>query len=194
MKHIDFAKLVERFEGSLRPEDVRLVDEHASNCRECSTSYRKLADIFAYTAPVESEAVPQATTARILNIYQRKPAQADAPQPERRGLATLLFDDWQMAVNERYSGIESRQLLFQVEEYQVDLRIEFSGEFGMVAGQIFPAIANATAELINSDRQITAEVSELGEFVFDAVPKGNYELRIASADSEIILEQVPIQQ
>ncbi len=194
MKHIDFAKLVERFEGSLRPEDVHLVDEHASKCGECSIAYRKLADLFAYTAPAESEDVPQATTARILNIYQRKPAQENEPRLERRGLASLLFDDWQMAVNERYSGIESRQLLFQVNEYQVDLRIEFSGEFAMVTGQIFPAITNATAELIHSDRRITVGLSELGEFVFDAVPKGRYDLRIASADSEIILDQVPIQQ
>lgn len=194
MKHIDFAKVVERFEGKLHPEDVRIVDEHADTCRECSATYRKLADLFSYSAPVEFEAVPQATTARIMNIYQRKPSQAKTPRPERSGLASLLFDDWQMAVNERYSGIESRQLLFQVDEYQVDLRIEFSGEFGMVAGQIFPAISGATAELIHPDRRIAVELSELGEFVFDAVPKGSYELRIASKDSEIFLDQVPIQQ
>lgn len=194
MKHIDLAKIVDRFEGKLDPEDVSLVDEHVVKCAECSAVSRKLAHLFAYTAPVESEAVPQATTARILNIYQRKPARAESNRTEGRGLVSLLFDDWQTAVNERYSGIESRQLLFQVDEYQVDLRIEFSGEFGMVAGQIFPAIPNAIVELSEQDRRISAELSELGEFVFDAVPKGSYDLRIASEDSEIFIDQVPIQQ
>ena len=194
MKHTDFAKVVERFEGNLRPEDVRIVDEHADECRECSTIYRKLVDLYAYTAPIESEPVPQATTANILNIYQRKPAQAKTVLPERRGLASLIFDDWQMAVNERYSGIDSRQLLYQVDEYQVDLRIEFAGEFGMVTGQIFPAIPNATAELVNQERQIAVELTEHGEFIFDAVPKGNYELRITATDCEIVLDKFPIQQ
>ena len=194
MKHIDLSKMVERFEGSLRPEDIRIMDEHANKCGECSVIFRKLKTLYDYVVPVESESVPQSTTARILNIYQRKPAQENSPRPAGQGLASLLFDDWQMAVNERYSGVESRQLLFQVEDHQVDLRIEFSGEFGTVAGQIFPAIPNATAELVHSDRRIAVELSELGEFVFDTVPKGNYKLHIVSADCEITIDQVPIQQ
>lgn len=194
MKHIDFAQLVDSFEGKLTALEMARVDEHVTHCGECYSAHGKLAAIFSYTAPVETESVPQATTARILNIYQRKPVPQESPVPTLRGLASLIFDDWQMAVNERYSGIDSRQLLYKTGEYDIDLRIDLAGEKVVLGGQIFPELIGATAELTSSEQNLTAIVNEFGEFAFAPMDTGTYDLLITAGDIVITIEQVPLER
>ena len=194
MKHIEFSQLVDRIEGKLAEAEISRVDGHLAVCGQCSSDQLKLADIFAYVAPAEAESVPQATTARILNIFQRRPAPAATSAPARRSIASLIFDDWQVAVNERFSGIDSHQLLYRVGESEIDLRIDLAGGNGQLSGQIFPEIAEATAELTLGETTVSTPLNTFGEFAFAPLPRGCYDLRIIAGDEVILIEQVPIQQ
>jgi hypothetical protein len=194
MKHIEFAQLVDRFEGKLPADENRQIDGHVRACGKCAAASRKLADLFAYSPPTATETVPQATTARILNIYQRTPAPISTPDPGRLGLASLIFDDWQMAVNERYSGIDSRQMLFRVGQFDIDLRIDLAGDNARLAGQLFPETADSTAEIASETHRLSVKLNEFGEFVFDLLPRGIYDLSFTVGDEKIVIEQIPVQR
>lgn len=194
MKHIEFAKFVENFEGHLPADEEREIAAHVGQCRECETEFRKLADFFAYTELKDLEPVPQAVTARILNIYQRRPVPSETILPEPGGLGFLIFDDWAMALNERYSGFDSRQMLYRIKGFDIDLRIELIGDKCRLTGQLFPENVGATAEISSSNDTATTTLNEFGEFVFDLVPQGVYDFRISVGKEDLSIEKVPLQR
>ncbi len=192
MKHVAFAQLIEKLEGTLPSDDVREIEVHISDCNECSVEYRRLAQFFAYSDAVEYTDVPQAVTARILNTYV--PKRKAVPQAARRTgfIAQLLFDDWQMALNERRSFADTRQLLYKIGENDLDLRLEFREDKCRIAGQIFPDCQNGVAEIFSENISETAVLDDNCEFSFDFVPLGQYGLRL-TLDGEIIeVENLPV--
>ncbi|CAN5414788.1 hypothetical protein BH10ACI3_BH10ACI3_06850 [soil metagenome] len=192
MKHIEFARLIDRFEGRLSVEHETEITQHLSTCGECSAESAKLATFFAYSRPEETYPVPQAVTATLLNIYLHRPATAEAPAKRSILSGLLVFDDWTMALNERYSGIDSRQLLYRVGEYDVDLRLDFAGELCGLAGQVLPEFPNGEITISTGENTYAATLNEFGEFTFETVPQGIYDITIASATDELRLEKVAL--
>ncbi len=192
MEHIEFGTLIEKFEGRLDARDEHEVAAHIAGCGECRAESTKLADFFAYVEPQVIDHVPQVVTARILNLYQRKPALSQAETNERPGFVSLIFDDWQMAINERYSGLDTRQMLYRIGAFEIDLRLELVGDKCSLAGQIFPETVGATAEISSSTHATTAALNEGGEFTFDPVPLGVYDFRILTDTEDLRIEEVPL--
>jgi len=191
MRHIELSQFLERFDGVTTNEPRKEIDEHLAVCVDCSTLYRKLCALHSYSRPFAAEEVPQATTARILNIFQSR------PQPsEQSGLvfniASLIFDDWRTLIHERFSGLDSRQLLFRAGEFEIDLRIDIHGETCALAGQIFPELANAMIRVESSQTTYEVRTSTFGEFYFDALPAGEYTLVITAGDVCLRIEKVPL--
>ncbi len=194
MKHIEFAKLVERFEGRLTTGEELEMAAHIDACGDCGTEFRKLANFFNYLTLKDGEPVPQAVTAGILNIYQRKPAQNQPVVTESRGIGSLIFDDWSMALNERYSGLDTRQMLYRVKDFDIDVRIELIGDKCRLAGQVFPEIIGASAEITSPEHCASADLTEFGEFTLEPVPQGVYRLKISAGSEELILEDIPLRR
>lgn len=194
MKHIEFGELLDKFEGRLPVRETREIDSHLAVCVDCQSESATLTDFFAYVARDETEQVPQAVTARILNIYQRRPLPVELLSEKPFGTGFLVFDDWAMALNERYSGLDSRQLLYRVGEYDIDLRIELSGDVCRLAGQVFPAITGAAVEISSSKLTSEVSINEFGEFLFEPVPQDDYDLLISYSSVKILLEKVPLQR
>lgn len=190
MKHIEFAQLVDKFEGHLPVPDA--IESHAAECRPCGAEYRKLEEFFGYVGQRPVEEVPQAVTANILNIYQRRPAIKQASTSLLSKIGVLVFDDWTTALNERYAGMDSRQLLYNADGFDIDLRIELCGGRCRVAGQIFPDFSDAEVTLSNGGLSTTVAINATGEFAFDAVETGDYSLRIFSSDIDITIENIPL--
>ena len=187
MKHIEFSTLIEDFEGRVPEKSAPAISEHLAVCSACLSDSAKVAQFFAYAGSQKFEPVPQAATANILNIYKRRPKKSGVPSP---GRSFLVFDDWTMAVNERFSGSESRQLLFEVGNLTIDLRLEFQGENCSVSGQIFPDAENAAISIISAERSLTGSFGEFGEFVFDPAPQDLYEIRISIASTDLSIPEV----
>ncbi|NOT47718.1 MAG: zf-HC2 domain-containing protein [Acidobacteria bacterium] len=192
MKHIEFERLVEKFERRLSDQENGEIDAHIAECSDCGIKSAKLADFFAYSDIKDLERVPQAVTAGILNIYQRRPVRTDIAVPQTGGHDFLIFDDWQMAVNERYSGLDTRQMLYRFKGYDIDLRIELISDQCRLTGQLFPESIGATAE-ISSNQTQTTTLNKFGEFAFDLVPQGVYDFRISVGKEDLWIEKVPLQ-
>lgn len=193
MRHIELSQFLEIFDGVSAAAPDRAMDAHLVVCRDCSDTYRKLTELYAYSRPAAEEDVPQATTARILNIYQRSPQPAK-PSKLVFNIASLIFDDWQTLVHERFSGLDSRQLLFRAGEFEIDLRIDIHGDNCTLAGQILPELADATIRVESGEIVREVKTSDLGEFHFDSVPAGEYTFSITAGHVSLRVEKVPLTQ
>jgi len=193
MKHPEFEKLVKNFEGRLALNDAQKVSEHLQACAACAASAAKLENFFRYVN-AENGQVSQADTARLLNIFKpEKPASVKGESKIKRLFASLVFDDWQMAVNERFAAADSRHLLYQAEDFEVDLRLLFAGGKCHLSGQIFPdCIQHATAEIFSEETSEKIFLNNYCEFVFPPVKEGIYNFRVNSGEKIIEIENLSL--
>jgi hypothetical protein len=214
MKHLEFEKLVDGFEGFRLPLDDekrrREVSEHLRECEECAARAAKLEIFFRYVKADKNAEVSQADTAALLNIFKPKGKAAAAASGRgskiKRLLASLMFDDWQMVLQERLNFSDSRQLLYRAGEFEVDLRLDFavggngSGGSCQVSGQVFPdcgssAVPAASAELYSAAAGATGEkvfLNDCGEFVFPPLKEGIYNFRLSSGETTIEIENLSL--
>lgn len=194
MKHVEIETLINKFEGRLDASDEHEIAAHIADCSECAAESAKLADFFAYAEGHKTNDVPQAVTARILNIYQRNPVPQSNKTSIGSSIASLIFDDWQLALNERYSGLDTRQLLYRAGDFEIDLRLELVGDMCRLTGQLFPAHDGVTVMLSSDDLTATASLTEFGEFTFDLVPQGDYDVRITINNNVLNIENIPLKR
>lgn len=192
MKHLTFEKLVDKFEGRLAAADADSILSHLKECSACHAEHRKLEDFFGYVSIRPSEEVPQAATANILNIYQRRPVVEIAKEGLLSKLGVLVFDDWTTALNERFAGMDSRQMLFNADGFDIDLRIEFVGESCVVTGQVFPDCPGAEITLSSQEASEKVTLNDMGEFSFVPVKTGEYSLRIRNDEVDLAINNIPL--
>lgn len=199
MKHLEFEKLVKNFEGLLSLAEEQEVSGHLKQCAECAASAEKLEKFFGYARTDKAGQVSQADTARLLNIFkpEKNVSETGAPGFGQRWLASLVFDDWQTALNERFSAAtDSRHLLYRVaeEQFEVDLRIHFAGGKCYLSGQVFPNCGpqGATAEIFSENEREKVSLNNYCEFVFPPLPEGLYDFRINSGGQIIEIEHLSL--
>lgn len=93
------------------------------------------------------------------------------------------------------ASAEDRQLVFTTT--LGDIAIDVSGDNAgcMLAGQLFLDIEDTSllVQLVSQDVEVAQTVAdEFGEFQFEGVPSGTYDVMIASADVDIELPQVTL--
>jgi anti-sigma factor RsiW len=196
MKHPEFEKLIARFESSLPKDEAEEIVRHLSGCAKCAAQNRKLSDFYSYANADQSEAVPQATTARLLSIFRakkRRPAKQRAFSLKL--LAKLVFDDWETAFSERYAATgDNRQLLFRADGFELDLRLNFDGGKCQLSGQVFPDCgAAATAEIFSTVASETVRINEYCEFSFSPLAEGIYNVRLTLAETVIEIENLSLE-
>lgn len=183
MKHIEFEKLLKKFEGLLAENESGEISAHLAECRDCAVQSAKLEKFFSYANDKPQEEVGQAVTARLLNIFQPKKAFERKKESFGKRLSAILaFDDWQTALNERFTFSDTRQLLYKAENYDIDLRLNFIGGKCQLSGQILPDCETATIEIASENVREKIEVNENCEFVFPLVSQDIYDLRIHFKD------------
>ncbi|MFT3744836.1 MAG: hypothetical protein QM785_11165 [Pyrinomonadaceae bacterium] len=170
------------------------IDHHLEGCPACGEALEKVKAFFAYMDDPGSDPVPQAATAHILNIYQRRPAVQELENTRVPGKAFLVFDDWSMAVNERFSGIDTRQLLFEIDDFTLDLRLELQGDNCRVSGQLFPECAEAAISFSSDESSISTVLSDLGEFSLSPLPQASYDITLSIGQERLSIPKVPLKR
>ena len=194
MKHPEFEKLVKNFEGLLSLAEKQEVAEHLDGCSECAALGEKLENFFSYVNTSLYEPVPQADTARFLNIFQpKKNRSAESQSLSERLFANLIFDDWQMALNERYAATDTRHLLYRAERFEIDFRLNFFGGKCQVSGQIFPDCGTAaTAEIYSEETSEKIFLNDYCEFVFPHLKEGIYNFRVTIENKILEIENLSL--
>lgn len=194
MKHLEFEKLLSSFEGFESAAEEREVSAHLQACAECAALAAKLESFFRYVSADKNAKVSQADTAALLNIFRpKKEVSRRIDSPLKRLFANLIFDDWQMVLQERLSVSDSRHLLYRAEEFEVDLRLHFAGGGCQASGQVFPDCSlPATAELFSAETSEKVFLNDCGEFVFPALKEGIYNFRLCSGETTIEIENLSL--
>ncbi|HQU83191.1 MAG TPA: hypothetical protein PKY59_08710 [Pyrinomonadaceae bacterium] len=197
MKHIEFEKLLEEIEGSFRQKKTSDSAEHLAVCGECSRQAAKLKRFFNYTEDTRhEEALSQALTARLLNIYQAQKFAVKVKKEKesltKKLFAILAFDDWQTALNERLTFTDSRQLLYKADKYDIDLRLNFVGDKCQLSGQILPDCEISEIQLVSGSNTETADLPKNCEFSFPLIEQKVYKLLIKLKDKSIEIKEISL--
>ena len=196
LEHIEFEQLVRRAGGGLSEIERRKTTAHLSVCADCAAQLRKLENFFAYSMQENFAPVPQATTARLLNVYQPKKPKKNHARASfgQRVLGTLIFDDWlpEFVLHERLAFSDTRQFLYHASDYDVDLRVNFSGGGCRVTGQIFPDCASGQIEISSNKISEKVFLNQYCEFVFPVLEEGVYNLRIELENITIQISDVSL--
>jgi hypothetical protein len=194
MKHLEFEKLLSSFEGFQSRAEEMEVSAHLQSCAECAAQAAKLESFFRYVSADKNAKVSPADTAALLNIFRPKRKVSDrAGSPLKRLFANLVFDDWQMALQERLAVSDSRHLLYRAEGFEVDLRLHFAGGSCQASGQVFPDCSpSASAELFSAETSEKVFLNDCGEFVFPALKEGIYNFRLNSGETTIEIENLSL--
>jgi hypothetical protein len=200
-------RLLQFLHGEILKEERAAVERHlAEGCRHCEEEQSWLAAVLDLTASDHSfefsDDVIDRTVERFTAAFPR-------PSLLDRVRASLTFDSYQM---QPLLGLRNgpaaqgtpaeRQMLFQTDSYNVDLRFEAvqvaqgDGDFENLIGQILPATESQefivfTVRLIRDGVEVgQAVTNEHGMFKFNRIPSGVYRLQVAVPEGEILLEDV----
>ena len=120
-----------------------------------------------------------------------------APQPSliKRIVAAISLDlsPGKTALAERSSGAsKARQMLFEAGDNSVDIRVSGTGKRFDLQGQILgEGFESGTVRLSGTDITQERTVGELGDFGFERLPAGKYEITIRGS-VEIVLPSIEI--
>lgn len=136
------------------------------------------------------ENAPQAPLEQAFAIWRPRPA---TPGLMQRLVARLRFDDATaaMAPALRSAKPRVRQMIFSVDNVDIDLRIESAAVLGpgtwIVRGQVLGMPTSSSVVLRSGDQVSQTSCDEFGAFHFDGVATGLHQLWIEAADLSVEL-------
>ncbi len=173
----------------------------ATGCQECSRRQRWLSEVLHLTSQDDSFEFSEAVIARV--IAQFKGWVARDRTPLRQMIAQLIFDSFfpgtLAEARDGSSSSASRQMLFRVDGYDIDLRFELSeaadgedliGQI-MAEDQARAELAPMSVELQGAHATPTQTLTNArGIFRFNSLPPGIYNIKLHVPEGEIHLERV----
>ena len=191
-QHIPFAKLADLAEDKLPANERTESLDHVSSCSRCGSELQRLGSLITAMRTDTSEDAPRDVIAHAFNIFRQRETQ---PSLLRRIVAALSFDSRALtpAFGVRAGQSAVRQLLYEAEDNELDLRLVAVGEQWVIAGQVLGAsCAGGQVELASDSAIVAASLNDLCEFKLAAVPAGSYRLRLRLEDVEIEVPQLEL--
>ncbi len=205
MKCPPLENLLEHARGLLAETENATVSNHLlAGCVRCEENLRWLGEVRQLTSQDRSFDIPESAIQGMVAWFKSQPSHAR--QPLRKLIASLSFDS---LMNRQVAFVRSetaaaqppngRQMLFQTEGYDIDLRFEGIEDKPLedLIGQILPnsqlhqTVSGVTVQLWqNEQEKSSAQADSLGVFRFAQIPSGIYDLKIQTAEDEINLLKV----
>lgn len=167
---------------------------HIATCPACDQRLLELRQLMRMMRSDRSEDVPGQVLNAALDIFSRQ-LQPTTPSSLRRIVATLTFDSLKStpAFGMRSGQTSSRQLLYSAEESDLDLRLTVQNDQCVVAGQVLrDGCIGGIVEISGAIESAETSLNELCEFIFPALPLGNYLLRVKMGDVEIEVPELEL--
>ena len=204
-QHLAYETLVQLAEGAradrgLAASARREAEIHLAGCSSCRSLFGEAQRIVAAMHGDDLAAAPPSVIARALQAFRplARPvaAGAEGPGPVRRWLEGLLqFDSAAApALGMRAGGEASpaRQVVYTLDDYDLDLRLEPGGAGWLVAGQLLGSDALGMATLAGEEGRYGCALNDLGEFTFEDLPAGVYNLSIALPDVDLVISALSV--
>jgi len=194
-KHIDLGHLYDFLSGQVAMEaDSRAHIEVCDQCRSDIAFLQWLGDFGARERIYEPPSWALANAEHVFRL--KKPGIVTIA---RELVANLVYDSFNepLPIGVRRRDLPARQALYQAGNVQLDLKIEHGDEEGFIIGQIVADKADVDVNGLHIE--ITeagcvigkSTTNALGEFIFQNLPKGNYELQVFLSDTMVKLPPLP---
>jgi len=170
---------------------------HIEACEQCRTDLNWMQQFAGFAAREKHYEPPSWVLANARNVFKLK--RPGAVTIAKEIVAKLIYDSFNepLPAGVRKRDLPARQTLYATDRLQLDLKVEVGDDKGQIIGQIVVEKGNMDVSGIRVDLTEHGRVidksttNSLGEFVFDDLPEGNYELQIALADTLIKLPSLP---
>lgn len=186
--HIRFERLVDLVEDRLSAEKQLQIMAHVANCPQCAAEKAWLERVIGLMRADNNESAPAPAIERALKLFRERTRKIkEMPTERRRIFALLQFDNAlpPLAFGLRSGQAETQQRLYSAGEHDLDLRLKLTAKKWVVSGQLLGPPAGGKAELRGESVQVEADLNELSEFTFTAVPSGLYTLILYLDEIEI---------
>ncbi len=199
-QRIDFETLADWAEGRLPEAEAGAVERRLAEADEATRADAEWLRAFARAAgEVVIEDPPAGQRAALADAFEAYAGGRRQPGPVRRLVATLSFGGGlQPVAGVRSAGGAEGQLVYTTEAADVALNFRRRPGNGKldVDGQVFPNDGEPEAFgvqiLSGTDEVGTTATDELGEFAFEGVPPGEYQILLSGERVEILISPVSL--
>lgn len=203
---VSFERLVDWVEGRLTEEQARAVERQVAVADEVTRAEVEWLRTFArLSEDVVLDAPPPEVRGELIRRFEVYARDRREPGLLRRLVATLTFDG---GLQPAVAGIRSagaqekqRQLVYATDAADVALNIWWRPHDGRLdlVGQVFPTDESRQTcfgvQLLSDAREVgIATTNELGEFSFESVPSGVYEVLLSGEGIEIRIPRVELRR
>lgn len=184
-----FSQLVDLVEDRLPDDDRARLLTHAVTCTRCAATVTWLERMLVVMRTDDTEPPPPQLVDRVRRAFRERSIKAP-PHWRRQITAILRFDSaWSpLPAGVRAVGFGTRQRLFGVEEYDIDVRMVPTNQGWKVFGQILGSTGSGSIEMHSPSAVLRTELNELSEFVLTQVPPGMYTLSVLLPDVELMID------
>jgi hypothetical protein len=203
MRCAGIEQLLDFVQGRARAALADQIQTHlASGCARCQDHVDWIREIVHLTASDDSVEPPSWVLNRAIGLFQA-PSEQPKPSLLQRLVASLVFDSLTQLqpAGVRQSTSAARQVLYRASDWDVDLSFE-AGEKPEtidIAGQMLKGgvsleqVAGIPVHLAQAGNILfSAQTDQLGEFTFDHVPAGTYELSIELHSQRLWIEHLDV--
>ena len=202
-ENIDFETLADWAEGRLPEEEARAVEGRLGDADDATRAGAEWLKAFSrLSRGVVLEDPPAGQREELGRIFDSYAEGRRQPGPLRRFAATLSFGGGMQplaGVRSAASQESQGQLVYSTEVADIALNYRRRPQNGKLDldGQVFP---NDEAEpdafgvqiLSGTEEVATTATDELGEFAFEGIAPGEYQILVSSAEVEILISPVDL--
>ncbi len=197
--HPDFEQLLAFVENKLALEAEAQLRQHVEQdaCQLCQTKLHQIQTLLPVLAVQERTAYPPEEVVRqALGAFHEKQSSASP----LRILARLVFDSFQQPTLAAVRGaVRTRQYLYTTGEFDIDLQLAAEQDQHVMNGQILAAKESAEmpAPFVSLQNETGSyfrgiEASSQGQFTFQRIPSGSYNLIFDLENREVLVSGIEI--
>lgn len=202
-ERIDFDTLADWAEGRLPAEEARSIEERLADADEVTRADAAWLRAFSRaTRDVVLEDPPAEQRAELLSIFEDYAKGRRQPGALKRIAATLTFGGGMQplaGVRSAASREAEGQLIYSTEVADIALNYRRRPQNGKLDldGQVFPNDDSEPdafgVQILSGTEEVgTTATDELGEFAFQGISPGEYQILVSSAEVEILISPVEL--
>ena len=200
---IDFETLADWAEGRLPAEEVRSVKERLAEADEATRAAAEWLRAFSRASKdIVLEDPPAAQRAELSGIFEAYAGGRRQPGALKRIAATLTFGGGMQplaGVRSAASREAQGQLIYSTEVADIALNYRRRPQNGKLDldGQVFPNDDSEPdafgVQILSGTEEVgTTATDELGEFAFEGIAPGEYQILVSSSEVEILISPVEL--
>lgn len=204
MKCPGFERLIDYLDGHLTQAEASRVSAHIeSGCRRCAANREWYEKVRLVAGSDDMSEPPPWVLKRALRIFENRQTRSHLIERLGRAVASLVFDSFAKPAiaGVRSTATNDRQLLYRAGDYSIDLQITPASQSRAdLIGQVlregeasFSSVAAIRLELSRGGEVlISTATNDMGEFAFNNLGQGEYDLLVETTEGSITVPGLPI--